>query len=172
MELEKAHYQKRELYFNWMDPEVDSRHSLGLGLIEYIKLSKSIIHSLIIKREQTQTTICEKCYVFSTLFNNAITNYLIAMENLITVKNFSQDFFNRLNNLEKLSDYSGIQSDLQFVIQNYISLQLRINNITADFKIYKAQIDRLLLRNFYEEILPNESFDKGNIDDPLLHLLN
>lgn len=170
--IDEAHYQKRELYFNWMDPEVDSRHSLGLGLIEYIKLSKSIIHSLIIKREQTQTTICEKCYVFSTLFNNAITNYLIAMENLITVKNFSQDFFNRLNNLEKLSDYSGIQSDLQFVIQNYISLQLRINNITADFKIYKAQIDRLLLRNFYEEILPNESFDKGNIDDPLLHLLN
>lgn len=170
--IDEAHYQKRELYFNWMDPEVDSRHSLGLGLIEYVKMSKSVIHSLILKREQTQSTICQKCHVFTTLFNNAISNYINGMETLIFVKNFSRELFDKLNHLENLSDFSGIQSDLQFFIQNYISLQLRINSILADFKIYQAQIDRLLLKNFYEEILPQESSREGDTKDPLLNLLN
>jgi hypothetical protein len=145
--IKVSHFQKTEVYFNWLDPCGDPSTNLGLGLGSVIAGSQSRIHELEIKREQIQSNIREKVYESVSMYDGAIQAAKLVQQGV----KLQHNRLIRMKGEIKPGWSNGF--DMEAVLQDYVASIIRRATVQASFRVARSKIDRFLLEGFYRDYL-------------------
>jgi hypothetical protein len=142
-----AAVQKREVYFNWLDPAGDYTAALGFGLADQIAVGRSRIRELQIRREQLQAAIAQKIAGAVAQYDGALLSFPVVKEGVA----LSDRRMTRV--LSQITPGSPLNTlDIEAVFQDTISCWIRYETILAGFRVARSLIDRSLLQGVYAQL--------------------
>lgn len=143
--IEAAQYQKRAIYFEWLDPSVSSPEAdLGIALGATVAVASSQIQELQVDQSQLKFNLEKSVY-------SNVGSYNTAIQERATLQDDEMLEERRLNTvIAQIYPGSSINTmDVQGVFQDNLSHWIRKEGVRADFRIARAQIDRLLMQGYY-----------------------
>ena len=154
--LHAAQDQKKELYWDWLDPMGNPQTEFGVSLISNEGAAAAQVKQIELQIEQMQQTIVTNVYDMVKEYNNEITFYRLAEQTLAT----------QVRILNRLTDQvqSGLNFDMVALVnafQNDEGAVVSIQDVTAAFRLSRAKLDRYLLQGYYSG--PAASFDGDHL---------
>lgn len=144
-----AQYQKKEIYFSWLDPAEGPQASIGFSTGETIGIARSKINELYIKREQLQAIVAQKATLAVNEWNAALKAYPLIEKTL----EIHERRLTRITALIKSgSDLNTL--DVEAVFQDYLATGIRKFVLVAGFRVAAAKLERLLLQGHYVSVPP------------------
>ncbi|MBI2712280.1 MAG: hypothetical protein HYX41_05405, partial [Bdellovibrio sp.] len=148
--IEMARIGKKQIYFSWLDPsESSDAGSVGFFTGDLLKIAKSQIDELLIKREQLQAVLAQKVCSAVLEWNAAVESYPIVAESM-------QIHERRLGRvLADIKPNSALNTlDIEAVLQDYLASGLRKAAIHAAFRVAASKLERLTLDGHYVSVPP------------------
>lgn len=148
---EIAKLKKVELYFAWIDPTGDPKSSFGFNTIPQLKVAKSQIKELELKREQLKIAVYQNAYRIADEYNSTLgwfSSRASDIENavLVSIENDLNTFLTS-DRFDRDSVFSVVTDSLSAEIGKAANL--------AAYRIAQSKVDRAILAGYYENILPH-----------------
>lgn len=147
-----AKYQKKERYFNFLDPAGDYTGKLGVGIGDYVRIGSSQVAALEIQKLKTAQTVTIKAENALIEYNNAVAAYHVAAEGMAISQDIMQRMMGHVDN--------GASVDLATLVatfQDYLAQEVNVQNAIASYRVARAKIDRFLMQGFYSRLaLPKQ----------------
>jgi outer membrane protein TolC len=142
--IAEAKLNKKEEYFDWLDPVSNPVLGLGASLPSQLKIAQSEVDEIGTDLDQTKSEISQKVLNAVTDYEQALDNYQDAQSDIVLHEH-------RLNTiLQELSAVTSISAfDLCSVISDDLGANLALEQARADYRVARAEIDRLLLQGYY-----------------------
>jgi hypothetical protein len=143
--IAQAKLARKEEYFDWLDPVANPALGLGVSLPAELTIAQSQFNELGIVRNQTESGISQEALNAVTDYEQAIDNFQDAQSDIVLHEH-------RLNTiLQQLSSGVNVDAfDLCSVIADDLGANLAVEQARADYRVARAEIDRLLLQGFYQ----------------------
>jgi hypothetical protein len=139
--------QKRELYFNWLDPAGDYRAALGFGLGSLVAVGRSRIHELQIKREQLAAAVAQKIAEAVGEYDQALESYRLAQEGVEIQK------VRLARVISQVTPNSSLNTmDVAGIFQDSLGSAIRLRTVLTSFRVARSRIDRALLHGHYLQL--------------------
>ena len=151
-----AQLRRIELYFTWMDPTGDPKSGFGFNTIAQLKISKSQMRELELRKEQIEQTIYQNAYRIVDHYNSTL-DYMSQLDSGSLF--LDQDLYRTL----KASLHEGfVLEKIDSLIKESVSEQIGFLANVSAYRIAQSKIDRMILSGYYEfvgefrskEILP------------------
>lgn len=159
--LDAAQYQKKDVFFQFLNP--DGNGSIGFGTAASFRIAKSKENELLKKRDETFGLIEQKSGQVANEFNAALKNYAVSQDGIASTERRIE--WLRLRHIS--GDQTLNEGDF---ISDLIALQFKLLELNADrlSSIYglmmsRAKLDRLLLDGFYKGLEDCMPEDKGSL---------
>jgi hypothetical protein len=152
-----AENQKKEWYFNWMDPDLPAGSAVSLSVIPNLERASAVVGEIVARRNKiaAQIKINAKNAVIN--FNNAIELYQITEVGIRQLKT-REDLI--LMDIEKAQSTAGLHTNAaatQYALSTYFQFKLKQNDAIAAFRVAQAQIRRILFDYYYTSKQPPHS---------------
>jgi hypothetical protein len=144
-----AEYQRKEIYFSWLDPSESPETSLSFATGQKLAISRSKIDELLIKREQLQAIVVQKVTQAVNEWNTALKSYPLLQSTL----EIQERRFARVLSLVKPGPELNTL-DMESVLQDYLGTGIRKFVVVAGFRVAAAKLERLLLEGHYLSVPP------------------
>jgi hypothetical protein len=139
-----AHDTKKAAYFSWLDPYGDPSLGLGFALPAQVQVLSSQIQELGVDRQQLQSIISLKVTDATTDYGQALQAYQLATQGMTIQQSRLDLMMSNLNAGVKV-DFFGLIG----VLQDYLGGEIAIASAEANFRVARAEVDRLLLSGYY-----------------------
>lgn len=158
-ELEQINYlisaseqRKKEIYFMWLDPTVDSSYNLGLQLIAQVNLAKAQQSELKTRRDETQARLLQEAYRVTSEWNQSVQQ--LRKHEHARIKKKRPEV--ALDHWLKVQLVQGeLHADtLRAAVQTYLSNQLESSMDWASLHLAESKKNRILLAGSFERLLP------------------
>lgn len=147
--IDIAKWQKRELYFNWLDPTGDPGAGLGLALRDLVVVSKSKVKELQLRRAQLRAGLVQK--VFETVAtHDGVIKSNEPMKKHIALQEKRLDRI-----IKQIQPGANLNSiELSSIFQDYLTAKVRGESLRATYRIARSKLDRFLLKGYYQSRRP------------------
>lgn len=144
--IEAARWANREIWFSWMDMMADPRLSISPAMFPLIKISKSRIKDLNLKKEQIQALLVQKAF-------ETVANYNESIESYPLTKELFRRSEEQLSRVVFMSDGGLNVDELEAKANRALVDFVRRETVLASFRISRAAVDRLTLQGSYIQLL-------------------
>lgn len=145
-----AEYQKKEIYFSWLDPSEDPDTSLSFATGQTLAIARSKIDELLLKREQLQAIVAKKTAGAINEWNAALVAYPLIQS---TMEIHERRLNRILSQIRAGSELNTL--DIEAVFQDYVAAGLRKLVLVAGFRVAASKLERLLLQGHYISVPPS-----------------
>ena len=135
---------KKASYFSWLDPYGDPSLGLGFALPSQVTVLKSQKNELKTARGQLEQIVSQKAFSATVDYEQALASYKTANEGMSIQQNRLDTMMSNLNAGVKV-DFFGLIG----ILQDYLSGEISIEAARANYRVARAEIDRLLLQGYY-----------------------
>ncbi len=142
--IEAARYQRKASYFSWLDPYGDPSLGLGAALPTELAIQRSKINELEICKEQLTSIISQKTYNSIIDYTSALQSFKDATTGLQIQQKLLESAQARLAAGVKVDLFGLVQ-----ILQNDLAAEINLESARANYRVARAQIDRLLLQGYY-----------------------
>jgi outer membrane protein TolC len=143
--IAQAKLAKKEEYFDWLDPTANPALGLGASLSSELKIAQSQVNELGTLLQQTSSVISQEALNSVTDFNQAIDNYQDSQSDIVLHEHRLTTVLTQLNSATSVDVF-----DLCSVIADDLGANLASEEARADYRVARAEVDRLLLQGYYQ----------------------
>jgi hypothetical protein len=143
--IAEAKLAKKEEFFDWLDPMGNPQLGLGLALPAQLTIAQSQVNELAITRDQTQSGISQEALNAVTDYEQALDNYQDAQSDTVLHEHRLSTILQQLNSGDSVDAF-----DLCSIIADDLGANLALEQARADYRVSRAEIDRLQLQGFYQ----------------------
>jgi hypothetical protein len=143
--IAEAKLAKKEEYFDWLDPVGNPQLGLGAALPSQLKIAQSQVNELDITRDQTESGISQEALNAVTDYEQALDNYQDAQSDTVLHEHRLSTILQQLNSGSQVDAF-----DLCSVIADDLGANLALEQARADYRVARAELDRLQLQGFYQ----------------------
>jgi outer membrane protein TolC len=144
--IDSATKGKQIKYFSWLDPAGDPGLGLGFALPSQIEISQSQIRELQITRDQMKAVISKKALNAVTDYHQSLQAYRLALDGMSIQERLLDQAIINLEAGTKVDLFGLVQ-----IFQNDLSAQIAREAAVANYRVARAQINRLLLLGYYSD---------------------
>jgi hypothetical protein len=143
--IDEAKLTKKEEYFDWLDPAANPELGLGAALHSQLIVAQSQVNELLITRDQISSGISQSALDSVTDYNQAISNYQDSQSDILLHEKRLSEVENQLSTGANVDIF-----DLCSVISDDLGSRLAIEQARADYRVARAETDRLRLQSYYQ----------------------
>jgi hypothetical protein len=143
--IENAKLVKREEHYDWLDPDANPQLGLGIALQSQLSVAQSQIDKLNIVREQMQSGISHNTLNAVTDYNQALDNFQDSQSDTVLHEQRLSETLDQFNSGAHIDIF-----DLCSVIGDDLGANLALEQGRADYRVARAEINRLQLQGYYQ----------------------
>ena len=150
--IHAAKKRKKQIYFMWIDPTMDSTYQLGPQLGAQVGVAQSELEQLIVKRNEIQAHVLQEAYRVSREWNESIIQLKKHDLKRKIYEGHEVDLESWMS--EHVNQRSLDSDSLKKRVQLYLAYELERQIDWAAFHIAESKKNRILLNGSFERLLP------------------